>query len=54
MEFHSVKDAQDQGIEMVYQELNMMLDASVAENLFVGNLPLKKGLLKGFVDYDKL
>ena len=39
VEFHSVKDAQDQGIEMVYQELNMMLDASVAENLFVGNLP---------------
>lgn len=50
VEFHSVKDAQNQGIEMVYQEMNMMLDASVAENLFVGNLPVKRG----FVDFNKL
>lgn len=38
-EFKSVKDAKACGIEMVYQELNMMLDSSVAENIFVGNLP---------------
>lgn len=35
----SVETAQKLGIEMVYQEVNMMFDASVAENLFVGNLP---------------
>ncbi len=39
--FNSVADAQAYGIEMVYQEMNMMLDASVSENLFVGKLPGK-------------
>lgn len=50
VEFNTVADAQRHGIEMVYQEMNMMLDATVAENLFVGNLPLKFG----FVDFNKL
>lgn len=50
MKFKGVHEAQAQGIEMVYQEMNMMLDASIAENLFVGNLPCKNG----FVDYAKL
>lgn len=50
VEFKAVTDAQHQGIEMIYQEMNMMLDASVAENLFVGNLPVKNG----FVSFDKL
>ena len=49
-EFTSVKVAEECGIEMVYQELNMMLDASIAENVFVGNLP-GKGV---FVDYRTL
>lgn len=48
--FVSVSDAQHHGIEMVYQEMNMMLDASIAENLFVGNLPGSKLM----VDYKKL
>ena len=48
--FHRVADSQSAGIEMIYQEINVMLDSSVAENIFVGNLPLKNG----FVDYKKL
>ncbi len=48
--FENVAMAQKAGIEMVYQEMNMMLDGSVAENLFVGNLPGKKG----WVDYKTL
>ena len=48
--FTGVHDAQAHGIEMVYQEMNMMLDASVAENLFVGSLPGKNG----WIDYKKL
>ncbi len=48
--FENVAMAQKAGIEMVYQEMNMMLDGSVAENLFVGNLPGKGA----FVDYPKL
>ena len=50
MKFTRVADAQAAGIEMIYQEINVMLDSSVAENIFVGNLP-KKG---AFVDYKKL
>lgn len=48
--FETVAMAQHAGIEMVYQEMNMMLDSSVAENLFVGNLPGHKG----WVDYKTL
>lgn len=48
--FHRVADSQAAGIEMIYQEINVMLDSSEAENIFVGNLPMKKGL----VDYKKL
>ena len=47
--FGSVSDAKKVGIEMVYQEVNAMYEASVAENIFVGNLPGK-----GWVDYKKL
>jgi D-xylose transport system ATP-binding protein len=50
VKFSSVYDAQAHGIEMVYQEMNMLLDSSVAENLFVGNLPGRNG----FVNYRKL
>lgn len=49
-EFTSVAVAERCGIEMVYQEINVMLDASIAENIYVGNLP-QKGM---FVDYKKL
>lgn len=50
VDFTSVAVAEACGIEMVYQELNVMLDASIAENIYVGNLPMKKI----FVDYSKL
>lgn len=50
VDFTSVSVAESCGIEMVYQELNVMLDASLAENIYVGNLPMKGP----FVDYKKL
>lgn len=46
----NVKVARDLGIEMIYQEVNAMLDGNIAENLYVGNLP-GKGI---FVNYKKL
>ena len=49
-EFSCISDAERCGIEMVYQELNMILVASVAENLYVGNLPGNGA----FVDWKKL
>ena len=36
-----VSDAQKIGIEMIYQEINMVLASSIAENLYLGNLPGK-------------
>lgn len=50
IEITSVKFAENLGIEMVYQEINMVLDLDIAENLNIGNLP-GKGL---FVDYKTL
>lgn len=40
-QFTDVAVAQECGIEMVYQEINMVLKSSVAENLYIGNLPGK-------------
>lgn len=50
MSFKGVADAKAAGIEMIYQEVNALLDSSIAENIFVNNLP-GKGLL---VDYNTL
>lgn len=36
VEFHSTKEAQDAGIVIVHQELNMVSDLTVAQNIFIG------------------
>ena len=41
-EFHSTRDAQDAGVVIVHQELNMVGDLTVAQNIFIGREP-KKG-----------
>lgn len=46
----NVQTARQLGIEMIYQEINVMLDGTLEENLFVGNLPGKGAL----VDYATL
>jgi ribose transport system ATP-binding protein len=46
----SRKDAEAAGIRIVMQELNLIDDLSVAENLYFGSLPTKRGL----VDFKKL
>lgn len=50
IELTSVKAAENHGIEMIYQEVNMIMDSDIAENLFVGNLPGKGA----FVDFKTL
>ena len=35
-DFHSIRDAQNKGISIVHQELNMMADLTVAQNIFIG------------------
>ena len=36
VEFHNVKEAQNAGVIMIHQELNLMNHLSVAENIFIG------------------
>jgi ribose transport system ATP-binding protein len=52
VEFQRPSDSQDRGIRVIYQELNTLDTLSVAENIFVGDLPRKKGL--GTVDWKTL
>jgi ribose transport system ATP-binding protein len=42
VEFQMPSDSQNMGIRVIYQELNTMDTLSVAENIFVGNLPKKR------------
>ena len=43
IEFHSTREAQDAGVVIVHQELNMVGDLTVAQNIFIGREP-KKGI----------
>lgn len=43
--FQSVKDATDQGVRIIYQELNLVDNLSVAENIFLNEEPLKYGII---------
>jgi len=47
--FHSPIDSENSGIAMIYQELNLELDLSVAENILLGRLPHKKS---GLIDWE--
>ena len=42
LEFHNTREAQDAGVVIVHQELNMVGDLTVAQNIFIGREP-KKG-----------
>jgi ribose transport system ATP-binding protein len=42
VKFHSTKDAEKHGIAMIYQEFNMVPELSIAENIFLGRLPLTR------------
>jgi D-xylose transport system ATP-binding protein len=50
--FNHTYDAEKAGIEMIYQEISLMGDLSVAENILVGRLP--QGRLKGFVNWKRV
>lgn len=41
--FHRPRDAQDAGIAIIHQELQLVPDLSVAENLMLGTLPARGG-----------
>ena len=41
IEFHNTREAQDAGVVIVHQELNMVGDLTVAQNIFIGREPRK-------------
>ncbi|GAA0382119.1 sugar ABC transporter ATP-binding protein [Bacillus horti] len=45
------KDSASQGISIIYQELSVIDDLSIAENIFVGKMPTKKTLGMNVIDY---
>lgn len=47
----SPNEAQSLGISPIYQELNLIPDLTVAENVFLGHAPKKKG---GFIDWNQM
>ncbi|GAB7204900.1 hypothetical protein OS21_13900 [Dickeya oryzae] len=49
IDFKSAKEALENGVSMVHQELNLVLQRSVMDNMWLGRYP-KKGL---FVDQEK-
>ena len=50
IDFHSAKEALENGISMVHQELNLVIQRSVMDNMWLGRYPTK-GM---FVDQDKM
>lgn len=45
VEFANPKDAIDQGIAVIYQELNLVKEITVAENIWLGHLPNHLGIV---------
>jgi len=51
VKFRGTKDAEEAGIAIIHQELNLISGLSVAENIFLGSEPLIFG---AFIDYKKM
>jgi len=49
--FRSPADARRAGIAAVYQELSLLPDLDVIENVHLGRLPVRKGILPGRIDW---
>lgn len=50
LKLNSIKDAEDAGIGIIYQELSLVKELSVSENIFIGNEPNKNGI----IDFDRM
>ncbi len=51
--FTDVRQAMAAGIGMIHQELSLLPERTIAQNIYLGHEPMKKGL-KGVVDYKKM
>lgn len=52
--FPTPLDAQRAGVATVFQEFNLLPDRSVAENVYLGREPLRRGIFGGMVDRRRL
>jgi len=52
--FAEPRDAEGAGIRMIYQELHYAPELSVAENLLLGRLPHRQGLLGWMIDWNSV
>jgi ABC-type sugar transport system, ATPase component len=50
VDFKNPHEAKQTGISMIFQELSLVMDLSVAENIYLGSLPTKRGR----IDWKKL
>lgn len=50
VQYHNPNDAKKDGIVLIFQELSLVMDLSVAENIYLGSLPMKNRR----VDWKKL
>ena len=51
--FTNVRQSMDAGISIIHQELNLLPERTIAQNIYLGHEPMRKGL-KGVVDYKKM
>ena len=51
--FTGVRQSMDAGISIIHQELNLLPERTIAQNIYLGNEPMVKGM-KGVVDYKKM
>ena len=51
--FNEVQEAQNAGISIIHQELNLLPERTIAQNIFAGREPIRKGM-PGVVDYRKM
>ncbi|MEU4383757.1 sugar ABC transporter ATP-binding protein [Promicromonospora sp. NPDC023805] len=52
--FPTPLDAQRAGVATVFQEFNLLPDRSVAENVYLGREPIRRGIFGGMVDRRRL
>lgn len=50
-DFQTTRDALDAGVAIIYQELHLVPEMTIAENLLLGHFPHKKS---GFIDFKKM
>lgn len=51
--YRYVREAQNAGISIIHQELNLLPERSIAQNIYIGREPIKKGC-PGIVDRKKM